>query len=195
MQVEHRKIRVMQVEVVDRRAGALAECGVISVGAAQHTVPDAGIVLGVAGQRVLLPLIPGHGGIVPRQRPDQRLIERRPDAAADRGPRLPWATLGSVRPLIHLHGADGRWAAQQFVHGAHQLVALLGRGHSREQRPGLRLQPQRAFSHPSQRGTEPGASQPFTSPLLGRRGTVRVRAFACARRQVSVAGIGEQARI
>ena len=78
----HRGICVVEVAVVDRLVGMPAQRRVVGVRATPCAVPDAGIGLTVANQRVLLPLVPGQGGVVPLQRADQRLVERKPRAAA-----------------------------------------------------------------------------------------------------------------
>ena len=142
--------------VVGGLAGVVGVGGAVDVGAAPGAVPDAGIDIGVVGAGVLLPLVPGHGGIGGGERPDERAVERGPDAAV-----LGFSghESGPVDFLADLFCADLGGLAEEFVDCLDEGLGLVGRGALADDGPGLAVEPHSLFSDPAirRRGRARGA--------------------------------------
>src|SRR4051812_3873218 len=83
--VEHRKIGPAEWLAPGGLTRVFAQGRIQNVGAAPGSIPDIRINLGVPGEGIFLPLIPRHGAINSRERPDQSLIQRRPYPAGNLG--------------------------------------------------------------------------------------------------------------
>ena len=149
--------------------GCLARCRIQNIGAAPGAVPDVRIHLRVARERIFLPLVPSHRSVDSRQRPDQGLIERRPDAAGELCSRVPHST----RHAVIRSGLSLSWMApmgdgspQLLVDALTRMRRLLLVGDSANDRPRLRFNPHSLFAQPSQRWPKPGAAEPFPRPLF-----------------------------
>src|ERR1035437_10781129 len=164
----------------------------VEIRSAPDAIPDIRIRLGMARQRILLPLVPCHGAVFHSQSPDQRSVDRSPDAAILERPDR---TAKSRRPLALNHCADGRRLADQFIHRLDQGRGLLSRRRTANTRPRLWLQPNLVFSNPAQVRTKPSTAEPLSRPLRPKSLALRLglaRSFLGA---LVVAQITEHARV
>src|SRR5271157_632047 len=171
MHVEHREIGPPKRTPSRGRAGMLARRRIENVRSAPGSVPDLGINLSVAGERVLFPLIPGHGPINARERPNQGLVERWPNPAGYRCARFRWphAMPDPVGAVVELDGTDGRTPAKFLIDALHQHPSLFVARNSADDGPRLRLDPHPFLSQPALGWSQPHAAKPFARPLCSNR--------------------------